>query len=146
MVLSIVFALVSGAGELLGGKTGAAHLPFMTFAALMIAFVVAIWLSLRLVVLFPAIAVGAKDASASHAFAITKGYGARLFAIVMLAYFLPLAVGILIVLALGRGLMVRGSVPFVIGDIVSALNATFMETLGVVIASHVYLAIGRTVR
>jgi hypothetical protein len=146
MALSIMFTLITVAAVLLERTTGAGHMPFMTLAALIVALALALWLLLRLIVLLPAVAVRAKGATAAHAFADTKGYGARLFAIFVLAFILPIAVGILTTLALGRGLMVRGSVPFVIGDITSALNGTFMETLGVVIASHVYLAIGRTVR
>jgi hypothetical protein len=42
--------------------------------------------------------------------------------------------------------MVRGSVLSVIGDILSALIGTFVTALGVVIASHIFLAIGHPVR
>jgi hypothetical protein len=69
-----------------------------------------------------------------------------LLAIFILAFIPPLALGIPITLALCRAAMTPGSVPFVIGHVVSALMGTFVETLGVIIASHVYMAIGRTVR
>jgi hypothetical protein len=146
IALSILFSLIFGALELLSIKAAAAHMPLLTIGASMAAFAAAVWTMLRLIILFPAIAVGAKGASPGHALAATKGYGGRLFAIFVLGFIPPSAVGILTTLALGRGIMVRGSVPFVIGDVISAFNGTFAETIGVVIASHVYLAIGRTVR
>jgi hypothetical protein len=37
-------------------------------------------------------------------------------------------------------------VQFVIGDVTTAVMATLVQVLGVVVASHIYLAIGRTVR
>jgi hypothetical protein len=146
MALSILLSLVLGSIELLNLKAGAQHMPSVTLAILIVAYAAVVWLLLRLVVLFPAIAVGAKGASAVHALADTRGHGARLLAIFILAFLPALALGVPITLVLGRGAMIPSSVPFVIGDVVSALMGTFVETLGVVIASHVYMAIGRTVR
>jgi hypothetical protein len=146
LVLSILFTLVDWVDLLLPGKTGAGHNAIMSFAILTVIFAAAIWFSLRLIVLFPAIAVRAPGARAANALADTKGYGARLFAILFLAFIPPIVIGILITLALGRGLTVRGSVQFVIGDVTTAVMATLVQVLGVVVASHIYLAIGRTVR
>jgi hypothetical protein len=146
MVLSIVWALVSGISELLLARTVAQYVRLINVAVLLTAYAVLVWLALRLMVLFPAIAVGANGATARHAFADTKGDAAKLLAILVLAFIPPIALGILFVLALGHGVMVHGSVPFVIGDIGSALMGAFITTLSVVIASYVYLAVGRMVR
>jgi hypothetical protein len=145
MALSLIFSLVFALNELLNAGSG--HPTIATVAVVaVLACLAAVWLPLRLMVLFPAIAVGASGATAANAFADTKGYGLRLFAIVILASIPVIVVGVLAALALGRGAMTRGSVPFVIGDVLGALMGTFIMAISVVIASHIYLAIGRTVR
>jgi hypothetical protein len=147
MALSFVFTLVFGLIELLNVRGGALHTSIIALVAVAILFyLTAVWLPLRLIVLFPAVAVRAKGATLAHAFADTKGYGLRLLAIVILAIIPLIVIGILIALVLGRAAMVPGSPLFVIGEIIGALTNTFFTALSVVIASHVYLAIGRTVR
>jgi hypothetical protein len=144
MALSLIFSLVFALNELL--NVGRGHATIVTVGVVaVLACLAAVWLPLRLMVLFPAIAVGANGATAANAFADTKGYGLRLFAIVILASIPVIVAGVLIVLVLGRGAMTRGSVLFVVGDVLSALMGTFVMAISVVIASHVYLAIGRTV-
>ena len=104
------------------------------------------WLSLRLILLFPAIAVGASGAKAANALADTKGYDFRLIAIFLLAFIPFIAVSILVTIALGRGIMVRGSTLSVVFNVFGAVFGTVVEALGDIIASHIYLAIGRKVR
>jgi hypothetical protein len=145
MVLTTLWALAAGAGELLLVKKGAEHAS-IGLAVMIVAYAVLVWFGLRLIVLFPAIAVRAKATTPGDAFADTKGYSLRLLALIIVTFIPPIALGLLVTLALGRGIMVRGSVPFVIGDIVSALIGTLIMALGVVLASHVYLTIGRRVR
>lgn len=147
MAISIVFSVVFGATELLAVKLGASasHAMFVT-AVLLAAYAAAVWLLLRLIVLFPAIAVGAKGATAGNAFADTGGYNLRLFAIFILSFIPPIVMGVVFALLFGRGAMVRGSVLYVIQDVISAIMAVVVEAIGVVIASHAYLAIGRKVR
>jgi hypothetical protein len=145
MVLTTLWALAAGTGELLLVKKGAEHAS-IGLAVMIVAYAVLVWFGLRLIVLFPAIAVRAKTTAPGDAFADTKGYSLRLLALIIVTFIPPIALGLLLTLALGRGIMVRGSVPFVIGDIVSALIGTLIMALGVVLASHVYLTIGRRVR
>jgi hypothetical protein len=147
MGFSLVFTLILGIVELVNFKTGALSTSLAALVAVAILFYLAVvWLPLRFIVLFPAIAVGAKGATAAHAFTDTQGYSLRLLAIIVLAFIPLMVLGVLIALTLGRGAMVHGSVLYVIGEIISALTGTFFMALSVVIASHVYLAIGRTVR
>jgi hypothetical protein len=108
--------------------------------------IAATWVSLRLIVLFPAIAVGASGARPANAFADTNGYDLRLFAIFLLAFIPMIAFSVLIFIALGRGIMAPSSPLSVVGVIVSAVFGTVVEALGIVVASHIYLAIGRKVR
>jgi hypothetical protein len=143
MVLSILWALTSRASMLLLVNPAAQHAGILSLAAIIVAYAALVWLGLRLIVLFPAIAIRAKGTVLGDAFADTKGHSPRVFAIFILAFIPPIALGLLITLGLGHGIMVRGSA---LGDIFSALIGTFVTALSVVIASHIFLAFGRTVR
>jgi len=147
MAISIVFSVVFGATELLAVKPGASASHAMFVIALLIAaFAAAVWVLLRLIVLFPAIAVRAQGAAAGNAFADTKGYGPRLFAIFILSFIPVMVMGAVLALSFGRGAMVRGSALYVVADVIQSIMAVLVEAVGVVIASHVFLAIGRKVR
>jgi hypothetical protein len=143
MVLTILWSLATGASELLLLKH---HAGIIGLAIMIVAYAALVWLGLRLIVLFPSIAIQAKGTMPGDAFADTKGHSPRVLAIFVLTLVPLIAAGILVTLVLGHGIMVRGSMLFVIGDIISALIGTLVMALGVVVASHVYLAIGRTVR
>ena len=147
MAISVLFALVFAFAEALVTylRMGAVS-PFAALISFLITLLVAFWLALRVIVLFPAIAVGAPGAKPGNAFADTKGYDLRLVAIFLLAFIPLIAVAILTTIALGRGVMVRGSALSVVYGVFSAVLGTIVEALGVVIASHIYLAIGRKVR
>jgi len=147
MAVSVLFSLVFALSEALitYGRTGAIS-PFAALIPSLISVVAAIWLALRLIVLFPAIAVRAPGAKATNAFADTKGFGLRLIAIFLLAFIPLVAVAVLSTTALGRGIMVRGSALSVISIVFGAVLGTLVEALGVIVASHIYLAIGRRVR
>jgi hypothetical protein len=146
MAISVLFSLALAFGETLitYGRTGAIS-PFAALIPVLITLIAVFWLALRLIVLFPAIAVGAPGAKAGNAFADTNGYILRLTAIFLLAFIPLIAVAVLITLALGRGVMLHGSALSVIYVVFSAVLGTIVEALGVVIASHIYLAIGRKV-
>jgi hypothetical protein len=118
----------------------------MGLAIMIVAYAALVWVGLRLIVLFPAIAVRTEGTIPGHAFDDTKDYGPRLLAILVPAFIPPIALGLLITLGLGPGIMVRGSMLFVIGEILSALIGTFVTALGVVIAAPIFLTIGRTAR
>jgi len=146
MAISIIFSIVSGATGLLNIRTGAPHTSLMALALPIAAFAAAIWVLLRLIVLFPAIAVHAQGGRAANAFADTKGYGPRLFAILFLSFIPPLVIGAAFALSFGRGVIVRGSALYVIADVTGSIMGALVEAIGVVIASHVFLAIGHKVR
>ena len=145
--IAVLFSLVLGIGEaLVTAARLSGQSPLAPLAFSMAGVIVAIWIAIRLIVLFPAIAVEAAGANAANAFADTKSYDLRLLAILLVSFIPWIAVSVFLVLALGRGIRVPGSLPSMISLIVGAVIAVAVEAMGVVIASHVYLAIGRKVR
>jgi len=147
MAISILFSVVFAFGETLltYGRIGAIS-PFAALVPFPVALIVVFWLFLRLIVLFPAIAVGASGATAGNAFADTKSYDFRLIAIFLLAFIPLIAVAVVVTILLGRGVMMHRSTLSVVFDVFGAVLGTVVEALGVVLASHIYLAIGRKVR
>lgn len=110
MAISVLFSLAFAFGEtLMTYMSATGRSPLAALIPFPIALVVAFWLSLRLIVLFPAIALGAPGAKAANAFADTKGCDFRLIAILLLTFIPFIVVAILVTIALGRGAMVRGS-------------------------------------
>jgi len=147
MAISTLFSLILTFGAALTttvSATGQSPLAILVLTA--IALIAALWLFLRLIVLFPAIAVGTPGARAGNALADTKRHDVRLFAIFVLAFIPMVAVAILVTLGLGRGIMRHHSALWLADRIVGAVVGSVVEILGVVIASHIYLAIGRKVR
>lgn len=147
MTISVLFSLAFAFDEALMAYVKATgQTPFAALIPFLIVLVAVFWLSLRLIVLFPAIAVRAPGARGGNAFADTKGYDFRLIAIFLLAFIPLIALSILVTIALGRGALVRGSALSIVYGAFGTVFATITEALGVVIASHIYLAIGRKVR
>jgi hypothetical protein len=143
VALSFLSALVFGVPEFLaafGVSTGAAIGP-----ALMVAIVVTI-VSLRLTILFPAIAVGARGASAGNALEDSKGHVISIFLIFLLALLPMAALAIGVTLLLGRGEMVHGSTLSVIGLVAGGFIQTASITLCVAIASRIFQRIGSRLR
>jgi len=105
------------------------------FAAALVA---AIGLSLRLLILLPALAVQAPGATGAHALADSKGYALRLFAIFFLALFPWVAVSVGGVSLLGRRIEVTGSPQMMIGLVMGGLLQTIVLTLSAVVASHAF--------
>jgi hypothetical protein len=146
MAISILYSLVFGFNEaLMENAAAAGHPSFAAFIGLIVALIVSIWFSMRIIVLLPAIAVGASGAGPANAFADTKGYDLRLLAIFSLAFMPMLALAIPATIALGNEMMRHRGGASVLPDIVFAFFGTAAEALGVVIASHIYLAIGRRI-
>jgi hypothetical protein len=71
--------------------------------ALVIVFVVILVLSLRITILFPAVAVDAPGATWSHAIADTRGYALRIFIVGLLALLPVLVLSRLVIYAAGLG-------------------------------------------
>ncbi len=116
-------------------------------AAFVIALVAAFALMLRLVILPPAIAVGASGAHFTQALADTRGYGLRIFAIFVLALVPWLALGGLIGMVLiSRGGEATGSVAAMTGLVAGGVVQTITLTLMAAIASLVFIALAAQVR
>jgi hypothetical protein len=111
------------------------------FAGLVVAAIVIIALglfSLRLSILFPAIAIEARGATAANALADTNGHALRIFLIFLLAL-LPLAVGAIgVTLMLGFGATVPGTPAAVINLAVGAVIQIVALSLSVAIVSRVF--------
>ena len=115
--------------------------------AFAVALVAAFALMLRLVVLPPAIAVGAPGARFTQALADTRGYSLRIFAIFVLALVPWLALGGLIGMVLIRhGSEETGSAAAMAGIAVGGVIQTITLTLMAVIASLVFIALAAQVR
>ncbi len=139
VALSLLSDLVFSLQEFLtaiGFSVGTAVGP-----TLMVAIVVTI-VSLRLTILFPAIAVGARGATAGHALADSKGHVLSMFAIFLLALLPMLTIAIGVTLLLGRGIMSRGTLVALLGLLADSVIHATVLTLCVAIASRIFQAIG----
>jgi len=111
----------------------------------LIAYIAMLVASMRLIILFPAIAVDAPGANAPHALADTTGHAFRIFMIFLLAL-LPLAALVFIVtLMLGPGVRNAGTPAAFVQLAVGTLVQTTITALYVAIASRVYQALGNHV-
>jgi hypothetical protein len=95
-------------------------------------------LSLRLSILFPAIAIEARGATAANALADTKGHAFGIFLIFLLAMLPFAAVSLGITLMLGRGIAIPGTPAAIIHLVAGAVIQIVMLALGVAIASRVF--------
>jgi len=142
MMISIAMTLVFTFYELLLTIGQGPLAAFVPFAAGLIA-IIYCWL--RLIVLFPALAVSAAGAKPANAFADTQGFSLRLLAIVVLTFIPLMILVVLTTLALGRR-MVAFTPMFVLSDALGAVLSTITTVALVVVASHIYLALGRKLR
>jgi hypothetical protein len=143
VALSLFSALVLSVEQLLtafGFSASTAVGP-----TLMVAIVVTI-ISLRLTILFPAIAVGASDATAGNALADSKGHVFSIFLIFLLVMLPMAALAIGVTLLLGRDVMSHGTLVALIGLLVGSAIQTIVVTLCVAIASRIFQAIGSRLR
>jgi len=122
--IAVLFSLVMGIGEaLVTAARASGQSPLIALAFSIAGVIVAIWIAIRLIVLFPAIAVEASGASATNAFADTSGYDLRLLAILLLGLIHWIVLSVFI-LALGRKFRVPGSLLSMIDLIVGSVVAT----------------------
>jgi hypothetical protein len=134
--------------EMLPQARGMSPLAFLIALALMlIVFVAIIVVTLRITIIFPAIAVDAPGASWENVMADTKGYAWRIFLFGLLAA-LPLIVPALILITLAAIGTARGS-SWIFGPITMIFGAALSViamTLFIIVASRVYLWIGNRVK
>ena len=110
------------------------------------ALVVAVALMVRLSILPPAIAVEAPNARPAAALEDTKGWALRIFAIFFFAIVPWLAVDLAVFALIGRGVAMTGSVPGMIGLVFGGILQTLLLTLMAVIASLLFIALGKHLR
>jgi hypothetical protein len=107
-----------------------------------IALVAMIIASMRLIILFPAIAVDAPGANASHALADTKGHTFRIFMIFLLALLPLVALVFIVTLMLGSGVRNAGTPAAFVQLAVGTLMQTTITALYVAVAARVFQALG----
>ena len=123
---------------------------FLAIVVIILAIVVALVLSLRVIVLFPALAVDAPGTSWKNAIADTKGRAWRIFLIFLLAG-LPIFVADIVVLmaAVWEGIFEAGRLPLrwmILGTALGGVAQFVYLTLAVVIASRLYESLGKRVK
>jgi hypothetical protein len=114
------------------------------FAGLVVAVIIIIALglfSVRLSILFPAIAIEARGATAANALADTNGHALRIFLIFLLALLPLTVVAIGVTLMLGHGVTVPGSPAAIINLVAGAAIQIVALSLCVAIASRVFEAL-----
>jgi hypothetical protein len=117
-----------------------------TMLAFAVALIAAFTLAFRLMILLPALAVGASGAIASRALADSKGNGLRLFAVVFLALAPWFAVSYGGAILLGRGAMIAGSGLGMVFLAVSAILQTIILSLTALSASYAFIALAEQVK
>jgi hypothetical protein len=95
-------------------------------------------LTLRLSILFPAIAIGARGATAGNAMADTRGHAFGIFMIFLLALLPLMVMAVGVTLMLGRDVAVPGTAVAVIHVVVGAVIQIVILSLCVAIASRVF--------
>ncbi len=110
--------------ELLSVLQGRGFSLWATTFVLAIALIVAIAVSLRLSVLFPAIAVEAPGATAPNAIADTRGQALRLLAIFFLTLLPWFAAVMGVVILLGPGVGTAGSAPAMVALVIGGIAQT----------------------
>lgn len=113
----------------------------LQIVVMLVALVLFLIVSLRLTIMFPAVAVDAAGATWQNVVADTKGYVWRIFWIDLVA-FLPLGVVAVVLEFSVSGRMAAISAPNIASVIVSAVLGVLGRMLFVVIASRFYLWIG----
>src|SRR5580692_3496725 len=120
--------------------------PQASVLAVALALIAAVGVSLRLTILFPALAVEAPGATPSHALADTKGHVLRLLALFFLALAPWLAAEIGGVFLLGQGATITGSPLAMLALVMGGALQTVTLALTAVIASHAFMALAAQVK
>lgn len=139
IALSLMSASVFVVPEFLAvfGVSAAGALGPMLMVAIVVTIVI-----LRLAILFPAIAVGARGATAAHALADSKGHVLSIFLTFLLTLLPTVALAVAVTLLLGRGAMVPSSPLFVIGLVLGGIIHTVVIIVVVAVASRLFQTIG----
>ena len=103
-------------------------------------------LVLRLLILLPALAVGAPGATASRALADSKGHVLRILAVLVLALVPWFAVGIGGAMVLGRSAMITGTALSILSLAMSGVVESIKLVLAAVIASYAFMALAEQVK
>lgn len=142
----VALSAITALGLLLQDVLTATSLsPVVGIAVAVIVIIAVSILTLRLSILFPAIAIEARGANAANAMADTKGHVFTIFLIFLLAM-LPLMAAIIgVTLMLGRGVAVPGTSVAIIHRVVGAATQTVTLSLGVAIASRVFQVLANRV-
>jgi hypothetical protein len=145
---TLVPALVLSASSLIQYLLTAAELPARAVSlGAGVALIVGVFVILRLMILFPAIAVDAPGASARNAFADSKGFFWDMFFIGLVAM-LPLVVLTMLLVVLEVPLELRDSVP-ALWTVLEVTDKTVVELVAyplyVTIASRIFHALGEQV-
>jgi hypothetical protein len=109
--------------------------------AFMVAALVTI-VSLRLAILFPAIATGARGATAANALADSKGHVLSIFLIFLLTLLPMLALAVGVTLLIGRGQMIPGTPAAMFGLVLGSMIQTTVLFLCVAVASRIFQGVG----
>jgi hypothetical protein len=132
--------------SLLGAVEALDWSPRASALALALAFIAAVGVLLRLMILLPALAVRAPGATPARALADTRGYALRILAVLSLALLPWLAVDFGGVLLLGPGAQVAGTPLAMLFLVMAGALQTIMLSLTAVIASCVFLALAAQVK
>jgi hypothetical protein len=120
--------------------------PPASALAAALALIAAVGVSLRLTILFPALAVEPPGATPSHALADTKGHVLRLLAVFFLGLAPWLAAAFGGVLLSGQGQMITGSPLAMLSLVMGGVLQTITLSLTAVIASHAFMALAAQVK
>lgn len=142
VVFSAMWWAALSLASLPSGLPGVAVLVAVAFVALVV--------SLRMIVLFPAVAVDAPGARWQNAFADTKGHVWRIFLIFVVAG-LPIFLADIVVLSTALSIGVLTSEPLLpewstVGGLLGGVAQFVYFTLAVVIASRLYESIGQRLK
>ncbi|HEY0223330.1 MAG TPA: hypothetical protein VGC38_02330 [Pseudolabrys sp.] len=141
--LSLLSAAVFSTQELL---TAAGIEPRTAVGPTLMVAIVAAILLVRFSILFPAIATGARAATAGNALAASKGHVLSMFLIYLLALLPMAALAIGSTVMLGRGMTVRGSPVAVLDLVLGGFLNTIVIVLCVAVASRIFQSIGSPLR
>ena len=131
---------------LLGALQTLGWQPLATVFPFAVALVVALIISIRLTILFPAVAVRAAGATAAQALADSKGYVLRILAIFCIVLLPWLALDIVFVLLLGAGAHNDSSSHAMLSLVFSAALQTGIVSISAVAVSHMFRALASEVR
>jgi hypothetical protein len=132
--------------DLLGALQTFNWSPPASALAAALALIAAVGVSLRLTILFPALAVEAPGATPSHALADTKGHVLRVLALFLLALAPWLAAAFGGLLLLDRGAMITGSPLAMLSLVMGGILQTITLSLAAVIASYAFMALAAQVK